>query len=273
MQPTRNRSALVAGLWLLGWSVAVCQHTSQPADAGRASSVQNAPLPVGQVARKLEERDAQRASALAEFRGTRVYHMQYYGFPGGRDAEMVVKVTYRAPDSKQFTVVSQRGSSFIIDHVFKKLMQSEQEYISEENRRSTALSTENYQFTLAGYETTPNGPQYVLNLQPRNSNRFLYRGKICVDAKDFAVVRIEAEPARNPSWWIRKTEIRHKYIKVDDFWLPAEDHTESVTRMGGRAVLSIEYKDYAVTKASPVAGLGGKRETSKRREAGSEPAP
>ena len=38
------------------------------------------------------------------FNGTRVYRMQYRGFPSDRDAEMVVDVTYRAPDSKEFSV-------------------------------------------------------------------------------------------------------------------------------------------------------------------------
>jgi hypothetical protein len=41
---------------------------------------------------------------------------------------------------------------------------------------------------------------------------------------------------------------------VDDFWLPAENHTESVIRLGGRAILSIEYKDYKITKATALAG-------------------
>ena len=35
-----------------------------------------------------------------QFNGTRVYRMQYRGFPSDRDAEMVVNVTYRAPDAK-----------------------------------------------------------------------------------------------------------------------------------------------------------------------------
>ena len=41
-------------------------------------------------------------------------------------------------------------------------------------------------------------PQYVLNVIPRTDEKFLYRGKIWVDAKDFAVTRIEAEPAKEP---------------------------------------------------------------------------
>jgi hypothetical protein len=80
--------------------------------------------------------------------------------------------------------------------------------------------------------------------------QFLYRGKIWVDAKDFAVVRIEGEPAKNPSFWIKRTDITHSYKKVDDFWLPAENHTQSFIRLGGEATLSIEYQDYKIIKSS-----------------------
>jgi hypothetical protein len=220
-------------------------------------------MPAGQVARKLQERNAERTAALNQFSGTRVYHMQYRGFPSDRDAEMVVNVTYHAPDAKEFTVVSQSGSNFVIDHVFKKLLEGEQEAANEENRRNTALTTENYDFTSAGYETTPDGAEYVLNLLPKTKNKFLYRGKIWVDARDFAVVRIEGEPAKNPSWWIKNTEVKHRYVKVNDFWLPAENHTESVIRLGGRAILSIEYKDYKITKALPLPGNETARQESK----------
>ena len=103
----------------------------------------------------------------------------------------------------------------------------------------------------------------MLNLLPKTSNKYLYRGKIWVDAKDFAVVRIEGEPARNPSFWIKNTEIKHRYVKVNDFWLPAENHTESMIRMGGRAILFIEYKDYRITKAAPLGGTESAREASK----------
>ena len=250
---------------LLCWSLpALCQLPPQQFDSGgSSSSAQNAPLPVEQVARKLEEKNARRAAALDEFSSTRVYRMQYHGFPSDRDAEMVVNFTYHAPQGKEFHVVSQTGSKFVIDHVFKKLLEGEQEAANQENREHTALSRKNYDFTSAGYEITPGGPQYVLNLLPKSKNKFLYRGKIWVDAKDFAVVRIEGEPARNPSFWIKKTEVRHRYIKVNDFWLPAENHTESVIRLGGRAILSIEYKDYRITKAAPLHGIEDARADSK----------
>ena len=266
MRHTRVRNQVVFGLLLFSWNAAaVCQPFFSQGRNVESSlpSAQNAPLTAEQVARTLQERNAQRAAALKQFSGTRVYTLQYRGFPSDRDAEMVVTMAYNAPNSKVFNVVSQSGSKLIIDRVFKKLLEGEQEAGNEENRRNTALSSENYDFTSAGYENTPDGAEYVLNLLPKTRNKYLYRGKIWVDAKDFAVMRIEGEPAKNPSFWIKKTEVKHRYVKVNGFWLPAENHTESLIRLGGRAVLSIEYKDYRITSAAPVRGSENARESSK----------
>ena len=206
------------------------------------------PLPLQQVVANLEARNAQRTTALTEFQGDRVYRMQYRGFPGNRDAEMLVRVTFHAPNDKEFKIISESGSHFIIDHVFNKLIESEEEFSRTDNRQQNSLTRANYDFELAGFEDSPEGGTYILNLLPKTKNKFLYRGKIWVDAKDFAVTRIEGEPAKNPSMWIKKTSIAHRYTKVDGFWLPAENHTESQIRLGGTATLSIEYQNYKITK-------------------------
>lgn len=249
LSPRINR---VVPLFVLGCGLlAQCQQS----DRNPPHPAQIAPLSADQVAKNLEQRDEQRAAALQEFTSQRVYRMHYQGFPGDHDAEMVVNVTYRAPNVKDFRVVSQSGSTFVINHIFKRLLESEQEFISDGIRERNALNTENYNFSLAGYESTPEGPEYILNLSPKKKTKFLYHGKIWVDAKDFAVVRIEAEPVQNPSFWIKKTAIEQKYTKVSNFWLPASDHTESEIRLGGRATLTIEYKDYRIAAVAPFRGI------------------
>lgn len=245
---TRRRIVFLLLFAILTCVLSVAQ---APASDRPAPAPSGAALPLEQVVKNLQERNAQRAAALDEFVGTRIYRMQYRGLPSDHDAEMVVNVTYHAPHAKQFSVVSQTGSAFIIDHIFKKLLDGEQEAASDENRRRSALSTENYDFSLAGFENTASGDRYILNLLPKTRNKFLYRGKIWVDATDFAVVRIEGEPGKNPSFWIKKTEIAHDYIKVNGFYLPAQNHTESTIRMGGRAILSIEYRDYKTKSVLP----------------------
>lgn len=62
--------------------------------------------------------------------------------------------------------------------------------------------------------------------------------------------RIEAEPAKNPSFWTSKSLVQHLYCKVGDFWLPAENRSTSHIRLGGQATLTIQYLDYTLTDGS-----------------------
>jgi hypothetical protein len=193
-----------------------------------------------------------RAQALQSYRGTRTYRVEYRGFPGTRSAEMVVDIKYRAPATKEFAIRSSTGSKIIIDKVFRKLLQAEQDALAVDAQRRTALNADNYDFTMVAYEGAPGRPMYVLVVEPRTANKFLYRGRIWVDANDFAVVRLEAEPAKNPSFWTKSNEIEQLYVKVNGFWLPQRNHSVSTIRLGGRADLTIQYNDYEITASAPV---------------------
>src|SRR5258708_359992 len=82
-----------------------------------------------------------------------------------------------------------------------------------------------------------------------------YHGRIWVDAEDFAVVRLEAQPAKSPSFWTKNSEVVQVYMKVSDFWLPARNHSIAAIRLGGRAELTIQYNNYQITSADPIGSL------------------
>jgi len=110
----------------------------------------------------------------------------------------------------------------------------------------TLLNRENYDIALIGFEPSDKGGQYVLAVSPKAKSKYVYRGKVWVDGTDFAVTRIDAEPAQNPSFWTKRSEIHHEYVKVQDFWLPRRNESVSYVRLGGRATLTIEYNNYQV---------------------------
>ena len=236
-------------LTLVLWQSASAQQPQTSPVAGRA------PLSVEEVVHNLVQMNLQRAQALHAYQGTRTYRVEYRGFPGARTAEMVVNVKYLSPGTKEFDVQSATGSKLIIDKVFKKLLEAEKEALEPEIQQRSALTDENYRFTLIAYENGLSAATYVLNVEPRTKDKFLYRGRIWVDAEDFAVVRLEAEPAKNPSFWTKKAEVVHKYMKVNDFWLPASNRSVSAIRLGGHAELTIDYKDYEITGASALRSL------------------
>jgi len=190
-------------------------------------------------------RNAERAEKLRHVDSTRQYNLDYTGFPYSISARMQVKASYTAPGTKQFTVISESGSGLIRKRVFHKLLESEQEAASDSaNRDAVRLGTVNYRFSLLGCEPGDSRPLYVMRVDPLRETKFLYRGTIWIDSQDFAVTRIEAEPAKNPSFWTKRSQIHHQYQKIGEFYLPALNRTVTDVRLGGKAVLTIQYLDY-----------------------------
>ena len=203
-------------------------------------------ITVQQIVARMAENNRKRQQELQSYTGQREYHLVYTGLLGRREADLVVEVKYEAPDIKTFRVISQGGSNWIVNRVLKKLVETEKEAADEKNQSSTALTEDNYEFELLGQEDIDGRPSYVLQVEPKTANKLLYHGRIWVDSTDFAVSKIEGEPAKRPSFWISNTVVHHTYRKIGAFWLPALNESTTDVRLGGHAILSIRYRDYKV---------------------------
>jgi hypothetical protein len=210
-------------------------------------------LPLGlsaaQIVDRMQTRDRERTKELKGYKTLRHYEVEYRGFSNKVDAEMSVEVNFDASSGKNFLIVSQSGSRFLLEKVLKRAIDSEKEAFQQ--KKSTALTTENYRFNLLGQETLDGRPAYILNVGPLVPSKFLYRGKIWVDAADFAVVKMETEPAKSPSFWISRTQIHYTGAKTDGFWMPQVMRSETSVRIGGVAVLTINYGNYRIAAGPP----------------------
>lgn len=162
------------------------------------------------------------------------------------EATLEAEITYDAP-AKTYRVLSESGSRTLIKHVLLRLLASEQQAASDP--RENALTPENYRFTLLGATIESGRKLFILQVDPKSPRKFLYRGKIWVDGDDYAVVRIEAQPSENPSFWIRDTQIQHIYEKQGHYWLPKHNVSVTKVRMGGTATLTIDYENYNYVRA------------------------
>lgn len=198
------------------------------------------------VVKNLMQANARRAAALRSYQGKRFYRLDYTGLFGGH-AELQVEASYRAPNEKNFRIVSETGSKLLIRQVLLKLLQSEREAQEEKNRKALEISPANYIFNLANTEHTADGDFYVLTVKPKSKSKFVYNGTIWVDAKDFAVTRMEGAPASNPSFWVKNVEVQYQWAKFSGYWLPVSNHSVTNVRWGGKAVLNITYSDYRIT--------------------------
>lgn len=209
------------------------------------------------IVSKLVAANSRRAEELRGYRSKRLYRLDYHGFLGSHSAQLTVEATYTAPDKKNFKIISQSGSKLLVNRVLLRLLDSEKEAFQQKNRSQMELNPKNYNFSFIQVQPSPDGDAYILDVQPRRQNKFLYSGKIWVNAKDFAVTRMEGEPATNPSLWTRRTKIEYTWTKIGDFWLPSHNRSVSQVRLGGNAVLTIDYSEYQTTRVNPAGGAHG----------------
>jgi outer membrane lipoprotein-sorting protein len=211
-----------------------------------ASAQASAPVPSAEdIVAKMMQFDAHRQSQLTGYTATR----RYVAVNKKRRAEMLVRVSCDSNGAKQFSVVSEQGSGAIRKHLFQKLLSEETEASRRGTRNSTRLTPANYDFQIVGQETLETGPAYVLEVSPRTPNKYLINGKIWVDANDYSIVRIEGQPARNPSFWVHNVHFVHTYQKVGQFWFASSTDTTSQIRIFGDSELTIQNVDYKLNSA------------------------
>jgi hypothetical protein len=199
------------------------------------------PVSAPAIVQHMVEQNAIRAQHLKYFTSRRHYHIEFHGLGRSTSADMHVQATYVAGTGKSFHVLDQSGSHLLINHVLNKLLESEQD---DSHEQKAALTPSNYNFVFQSKATENGRPVYLFTVTPKVKNKLLYRGRIWIDAGDYAVVRVEAQPAENPSFWIKNTDIHHIYAKSGEFWLPQTNTSESKVRLGGTAVLTIDYGTY-----------------------------
>lgn len=208
-----------------------------------------------QILRLVMEHDAARREALIRYGSERTYEMDYKGPIGVRHARMQVRMDYSAPESKKFTVLSETGSTVFCHQIISRLMEGEREGALQANRLRSMLSPENDRAELLGEENLAGERAWVLQITPKEENRFNYKGRVWVSETDFAVMRIVGAPAKNPTWLMGNSTFDYTYARDGEFWLPAKNYTVSHLRIGGEITLAIDYGRYEVVSAAQPSGV------------------
>ena len=203
---------------------------------------------------ELQARNRLRSDALLEYIVNRTY--QIADLTGKVHAKEKGRMEFRAPDQKTFTVTSEEGSGLVRRLALTPLIASEIQAASGKDHHDSAITPANYTLELIGEEDVGAYHCYVLHAAPKRPDKYLFAGKVWIDAQDYAVVRIEGHPAANLSFWIKRADFVREYQKVDGFWLPRKDTTVVQVRLYGKKVLTIDHRDYAV-KGKPASNKTG----------------
>lgn len=222
-------------------AIATCLLSLIPAIQIRAE--EKPTMRANEVITRLMAHDAAREKLGSGYTGYRRYTLENQRL--NKKAEMLVSVSCEGNGRKHFEIVSEQGWKSANSHVLHKMLESEEDTSQPEKRSATRVALENYDFELLGTELVNGRLAYVLRALPKRQDKYLFEGRIWVDASDFAMVQAEGRPAKSPSFWTRSIHFVARYHKTGDFWFPLS--TESVTEahIFGSTNVTINYFGYS----------------------------
>lgn len=263
MPNTRIRLFFVDAAFLVITTFAITAHAQLNQQGQSELTTPLEPLRPGvtaiQIFDELLAHNALRATTLMNYTASRTY--QVVDLNGKVHAEKVGQMEYRAPDQKKFAVTSEKGSVLVRRLALDALIASEIETTAGKQHHDSAISPANYFLDLLGEQMVGPYHSFVAQAIPKRRDKYLFEGKVWIDAEDYAVVRIDGHPAKKLSFWIQRADFVRQYQKIDKFWLPQRDMTFVDVRLYGKKILTIDHHDYSVNSSLAVDAYVGKTQS------------
>jgi len=155
-------------------------------------------------------------------------------------AQVIANITFMPPDQKQYNIESSSGG--MGEKILRDILAKETEASGKTERKE--ISPKNYDFELLGQEMLEGRNCYVVALKPQRDEKDLIRGKMWVDAATYNIHRIEGNPVKSPSWWIRDLHILMSFADVDGMWLHTFTHAVADVRFKGKYVMESRDMEY-----------------------------
>jgi len=157
-----------------------------------------------------------------------------------RISEVTARFTLDAMPGKQMSIDSDLNSGLIDEHEARsrrRMLASEADLLK--NQLTTDISQANYDFRFIGEKDVDHQACFVLAMLPRRKDKNLLHGTVWVDASSYLVRRVEGEPAKSASMWLRNVRIVLSYGDVSGMWLQtSSESTADVLLLGSHRMVS-----------------------------------
>jgi hypothetical protein len=194
-------------------------------------------------------RDGAREAASGGYTGSREYILENHKF--NKRAEMLVSIICDRNGEKHFQVISEDGWKSANKHVLHHMADTESESSRPQERAKIRITSENYSFRMVETSSLEGRMAFVIQAVPKREDKSLFRGRIWVDTEDYALARVEGEPAKNPSFWTHSVHFVQQYQKSGSFWFPLSTTSVTNARIFGTTDVSIRYFDYKPNYDAP----------------------
>ncbi len=163
-------------------------------------------------------------------------------------AEMTVKAVYRKDAGKTYTPIAQSGSEIIRNTLLSSILDRETHMSQPGVREGAYVTSANYEM-----EWQPNLREdadgrncLVVNITPRHTAPYLFKGSIWVDAGNYSIVQFHGTATKSASIVTGPAEITRQYALISGFPMAIHARALSNSFLFGPTVIKIDYSDYQI---------------------------
>lgn len=174
--------------------------------------------------------------------------------------EVLAQVNFLPPNVKSYGIDQSTGG--MGEKVVRRILDHEVD--STRDPKLMMINDTNYDFAFTGSQTVAGVPCYKLEITPKHERKDLLNAAIWVDKDSYRILRIEGEPAKSPSFWVKDVHVVLEFAEVAGMWLQTTTKAMAHMRFGGeyRIVSRDVNYDVAQTVAANSAAPSRRRHSS-----------
>jgi hypothetical protein len=200
---------------------------------------QSQSLTVSEIVNRIQQARSRQHDSGVAYTVTRQYQLAGAGAQKPQ-SEVVADINVLPPSQEDY-VIRQSDGSDRGEKIVRKILDHETSMAG--HHELLELSQRNYDFALLGGDTVDGHPCYLLQLTPKRDAVELVRGMAWVDTESFEVRRIDGNPAKNPSFWVKNIHITLDFGEMQGMWLQTSTRAVADIRLAGTHVLTSRATD------------------------------
>jgi hypothetical protein len=199
------------------------------------------------IIRRMSEAQAANHARIKAYSVTREYRI--FGADTERPrTQVVAKVNFLPPNQKSYDVDQSTGG--MGEKIVRRILDHEVD--ATRDPREMMVNQENYDFEYLGTDVADGTACYKLKIDPKHDKKDLLKAVIWVDKNNFRLVKVDGEPAKSPSFWVKDVHLVLYFNEVAGMWLQTGTQALAKTRFGGQYNVVSKDLSYDVERAVAV---------------------
>lgn len=152
-----------------------------------------------------------------------------------------------------YDVTAEGGSDGVRGRVLRKVLENEQQAWASGEVLQSELTEENYEF-----ERSPEQPPGLVKvlMKPRRKGKLMLDGAMFLAREAADLVRVEGRAVSNPSFWIKRVDIKKDYQRIVGCSVPVNVVSIANVRFAGKATFRMSYQYAQINGQSTLGTVG-----------------